>query len=88
MERQIVTEATRVNDNFVEVITTISERMSNKEFYQYWANLTMKRESIKLDIKQFEERIENMKRQLDIQIEQIKKFEWEAKECEARMKGK
>ena len=84
-KRSVQTKCERLDDDFVELTTIITERMSNKEFYQYWINLTSKREQTKMSIKQYEEGIESLKKQLDVQIAQIKEFEWQAKECEARV---
>ena len=84
-KRSVQTKCERLDDDFVELNTIITERMSNKEFYQYFANLTMKKEQTKMSIKQYEEGIENLKKQLDVKIAQIKEFEWQAKECEARV---
>lgn len=86
MEREVKTEPKRIDDNFVEVVTTIKEKMSNREFYQYWANLTMKREQMRLSISDGEKQIDSIRKQLEVQIAQIREFEHEAKECEARLK--
>ena len=84
-KRNVQTKCERLDDDFVELTTIIKERMSNKEFCQYWINLTSKREQTKMSIKQYEEGIESLKKQLDVQTNQIKDFEWQAKECEARI---
>ena len=85
MERKIELKSERIDDDFIEVSTIIKEKMSNREFYQYWINLTSKREGTKMSIRQAEESAENLKKQLDVQVAQIKDFEWQAKECEARI---
>ena len=84
-KRSVQTKCERLDDDFIEVLTIVKEKMSNREFYQYWISLTSKREQTKMQIKQFEEGIESLKKQLDVQIAQIKDFEWQAKECEARV---
>ena len=83
-ERKIESEFKRIDDDFVEVRTVISETMSNKEFFNHWIGLTAKREQTKLQLNQGESAMENLRKQLEIQNEHINNLEKEAQECNAR----
>ena len=84
MERKTEVLAVRLDDDFVEIKTITTEKVSNVEFCRFWANLTMQKENTRLSLQQGEHGLEMLRKKLEIEICQIKEFEHLNQDCTAR----
>lgn len=77
-------EAKRIDDNTIEIITTISEKYSNKEFYQYWTEIRMLMEQIRTKIDANLKANDQLEKNFDINKKHVDNLHHLAEDCKAR----
>ena len=75
------------NGNVV-LLTEMKEEYTNREFFEYWGQLTRDRELLKGEILSHKRQIENLEKQLEITKVQIDDLHKQAQESKARMNGR
>ena len=85
MEKSIQTDIERLDDNFVVVKTTTTEKYSNQEFYTFWGKLKSRLSQTNLMISSGEDQLSELKHKKDLEEEYISKFDHMAKDCEVRI---
>jgi len=88
MTTETKSEPVRIDDNTIELKTTITQRLTNQEFYDLWANMGMAISQNEKKIKQNEQQIEQSKLQIEINTKQKEDLTKLAKDCEVRIPSK
>jgi len=86
VERKTEVKTDRISDDKVDMVTTITERFTNKEFSRFWNDLTKQKEILKLNIKNGEANVEALKKQQEVSQKHIDNLFQVAEECKARNK--
>lgn len=85
MESNTKNEIKRIDDDTIEMVTTITEKMSNQEFYDMWANMKIREKQNTTQIERNRIQVKEIERQNKIfqdRIEDMTKMAWD---CEARL---
>ncbi len=85
METKTKIDISRENDDTVDMVTTVTQKLTNQEFYDMYANVKIKETTNEQMIKQNELQILQAKGQNEIIGKQITDMEHMAKDCEARL---
>ena len=85
MEIEPKVKINRIDENTLEITTTIKETLSNQEFYDRWAGKKIQNSQIQQQIENSKRQIENGERQIEILNKQIEEMTKTAKDCEARL---
>ena len=88
MESKTKVDISRPDDDTVDMVTTVTQKLTNQEFYDMYANVKVKETTNNQMIESNKLQIKRAVAQNDIMSRQIADMEHMAKDCEARIPSK
>ena len=88
MESKTKVDISRPDDDTVDMVTTVTQKLTNQEFYDMYANVKVKETTNNQMIESNKLQIRRAVAQNDIMGRQIADMEHMAKDCEARIPSK